>query len=269
MTANSTKSTLTTSAVRLDRRRKRIDAELSGGRGRRGQHRRRADTSGEQGGGACAIHVITLVNESASTVPPRLSRLQHNSIAALTAGPWALFGPSPVRFPIDPYVGSSAGPIPRPRGRVAPLAAFAAHTSQLSDPMGRRRRVSGGSLSGRGGRIRRVDWDGREEVIMYCIHRQPLVAAVRAIVHTVVIVAVMVVGVAGTFGMFEMFGGVVHASEGIASEASESEGIAIEGMTPGCSAGAGERHRLRVRLVPASRSRHDRDRADGSRGAVE
>jgi hypothetical protein len=84
---------------------------------------------------------------------------------------------------------------------------------------------------------------------MSCIHRQPLVAAVRAIVHTVVMVAVMVVG---AFGTFETFGGVVRASEGIASEEIESTGIASKGTTPGCSAVADQRLRLRVRLVPSS-----------------
>jgi hypothetical protein len=69
---------------------------------------------------------------------------------------------------------------------------------------------------------------------MYCTHRRPLVAAARAIIHTVRILTVMVT-VAGAFGTFEMFGGVVRASE----------------MTAGCSAAGIVRHQLRVRLVPA------------------
>jgi hypothetical protein len=80
-----------------------------------------------------------------------------------------------------------------------------------------------------------------EEVIMYCIHRQPRAAAVRAIVHTIVTIVIVAVMVIGAFGTFEMFGGVVRASEGITSE----------GITGGCSAGADQRYRLRVRLVPS------------------
>jgi hypothetical protein len=75
---------------------------------------------------------------------------------------------------------------------------------------------------------------------MSCIYRRPFVEAVRTIVHTIVTVAVMVgtFGTVGTVGTFGMFGVTVHAS---ASE--ESPRV--------CSEVVGERHRLRVRLVPA------------------
>jgi hypothetical protein len=71
---------------------------------------------------------------------------------------------------------------------------------------------------------------------MYCTHRRPLVAAVRAIIHTVRIVTVMVMA-AGVFGgMFETFGGVVRANQEVPRD---------------CSAVVGERRQLGVRLVPA------------------
>jgi hypothetical protein len=71
---------------------------------------------------------------------------------------------------------------------------------------------------------------------MYCTHRRPLVAAVRAIIHTVRIVTVMVMA-AGVFGgMFETFGSVVRANQEVPRD---------------CSAVEGDRRQLRVRLVPA------------------
>jgi hypothetical protein len=73
---------------------------------------------------------------------------------------------------------------------------------------------------------------------MYCTHRRPLDRAVRAFIHTVRFVTVMVL-VAGVVGMFETFGGVARASE-------TSEEIART-----CSEVVGDRHQLRVRLVPA------------------
>jgi hypothetical protein len=75
---------------------------------------------------------------------------------------------------------------------------------------------------------------------MCCIHRRPLIEAVRAIVHNVRIlsVLVMMVAVAGVFG------GTAHASD--ASDASDARE-----MTAACSPDGIHRHTLRVRLVPA------------------
>jgi hypothetical protein len=82
---------------------------------------------------------------------------------------------------------------------------------------------------------------------MYCTHRRSLDRAVRTIIHTVRFVTVMVM-VAGVFGMFETFGGVVRASEkSEESEAAEANG----GIARSCSEVVGDRHQLRVRLVPA------------------
>jgi hypothetical protein len=81
---------------------------------------------------------------------------------------------------------------------------------------------------------------------MYCTHRRPLDRAVRAIIHTVRFVTVLVM-VAGVFGMFETFGGVVRASE----NSEESEESEASGIARSCSEVVGDRHQLRVRLVPA------------------
>jgi hypothetical protein len=78
---------------------------------------------------------------------------------------------------------------------------------------------------------------------MCCFHRRPLIEAVRAIVHNVRILTVLVM-VAGVFGPFEMFGGVAHAND--ASDASDARE-----MMAACSPDSVERHKLRVRLVPA------------------
>jgi hypothetical protein len=74
---------------------------------------------------------------------------------------------------------------------------------------------------------------------MSCFQRRPFGAAVRAIIHTVVMVMV-----AGACGMFETFGGVVRASDW-----SDASGASV-GTTAACSAVAGDRRLLRVRLIP-------------------
>jgi hypothetical protein len=79
---------------------------------------------------------------------------------------------------------------------------------------------------------------------MYCTYRRPLGAAVSVIVHTVVMVVVV-----GAFGMFGTFGGgVVRASEAVASSAASSAAAEI---IRGCPEVIEDRHQLRVRLVPA------------------
>lgn len=81
---------------------------------------------------------------------------------------------------------------------------------------------------------------------MFCTHRRPLDIAVRTIIHTVRFVTVMVMA-AGVFGIFDIFesmggGGVVRASE-----RAEADKVIFRS----CSEVVGERHQLRVRLVPA------------------